>query len=101
MPLSVCLEFAGGAELLFDKVKTHNVILPDRQDSRSWNIELLLSWITTNLLKERPELFVLGSSVRPGILVLVNNTDWEILGQLNYELQDGDCIVFISTLHGG
>ena len=101
MPLNLCIEFAGGAELLFDKVKTHNITLPDRQDLRPWNIELLISWITVNLLKERPELFVLGSSVRPGILVLVNNMDWEILGQLNYELQDGDCVVFISTLHGG
>ena len=38
---------------------------------------------------------------RPGILVLVNDTDWEILGGTGYELQPNDNIVFISTLHGG
>lgn len=101
MPLSVSVEFSGGAELLFDNIKTHNVILEDRPDSQPWTLELLISWVTANLLRERPELFVLGKSVRPGILVLVNNTDWEILGQLSYELQDRDAIVFISTLHGG
>ena len=52
-------------------------------------------------VKERVELFVMGDSVRPGILVLVNNTDWELTGQLDYCLQQNDHITFISTLHGG
>eukprot|EP01027_Heterolobosea_sp_BB2_P002647 GEZU01004000.1.p1 GENE.GEZU01004000.1~~GEZU01004000.1.p1 ORF type:complete len:185 (+),score=24.37 GEZU01004000.1:74-556(+) len=38
---------------------------------------------------------------RPGILVLVNDTDWELLGGIEYELQPNDNVVFISTLHGG
>ena len=38
---------------------------------------------------------------RPGILVLVNDTDWELEGEGEYAIQDGDEIVFISTLHGG
>jgi len=56
-----------------------------------------------NLLsdKRRPELFAQGDSVRPGILVLVNDSDWELEGELEYELKDKDEIVFISTLHGG
>jgi ubiquitin related modifier 1 len=54
-----------------------------------------------NLLRERLELFMQGDSVRPGILVLVNDTDWELLGELEYEIQENDCISFISTLHGG
>ena len=52
-------------------------------------------------VKERVELFVMGESVRPGILVLVNNSDWELTGQLDYCLQQNDHITFISTLHGG
>ncbi len=46
---------------------------------------------------ERPELFVLGETVHPGFLVLVNNADWELLGELEYEIQEGDNVVFIST----
>lgn len=38
---------------------------------------------------------------RPGILVLINDADWELEGELDYELQDGDEVCFISTLHGG
>ena len=38
---------------------------------------------------------------RPGVLVLVNDTDWELEGEGDYQLKDGDEIVFISTLHGG
>lgn len=38
---------------------------------------------------------------RPGILVLINDADWELEGEEKYELQQGDDIVFVSTLHGG
>ena len=38
---------------------------------------------------------------RPGILVLINDADWELEGELEYQLQDRDEVVFISTLHGG
>ena len=34
---------------------------------------------------------------RPGILVLVNDTDWELEGELDYQIQEGDSIMFISS----
>ena len=40
-------------------------------------------------------------TIRPGILILVNDSDWDLLGNLNYKLQPNDSITFISTLHGG
>lgn len=44
---------------------------------------------------------IFGFISRPGILVLINDTDWELEGEGDYVLKDGDEIVFISTLHGG
>lgn len=38
---------------------------------------------------------------RPGILVLINDADWELEGEDEYELKDKDSILFVSTLHGG
>lgn len=38
---------------------------------------------------------------RPGILVLINDADWELEGEEEYLIQDGDTILFVSTLHGG
>ncbi len=38
---------------------------------------------------------------RPGILVLVDDVDWELLDQDKYILNENDSIAFISTLHGG
>ncbi|KXJ19710.1 Ubiquitin-related modifier 1 [Exaiptasia diaphana] len=98
--LKVTIQFSGGAELLFDKVKKHDVTL-ECKDNKTWTTKQLLVWIRDNLLKERPELFMQGESVRPGILVLVNDADWELLGELDYQIQQNDTIVFISTLHGG
>jgi ubiquitin related modifier 1 len=54
-----------------------------------------------NMVKERPEMFVQSGTVRPGILVLVNDADWELCGGADYEIEPDDQIVFISTLHGG
>ncbi|PVD22348.1 hypothetical protein C0Q70_18158 [Pomacea canaliculata] len=76
MAIPITLEFSGGAELLFNNVKKHDVEL---QDTQKWTISNLLIWIKENLLKERPELFIQGATVRPGILVLVNDTDWELM----------------------
>lgn len=37
---------------------------------------------------------------RPGILFLINDADYVILGK-DYVISDGDEIAFISTIHGG
>ena len=51
--------------------------------------------------QERAELFMQGKTIRPGILVLINDADWELVGELEYVVEKGDNIMFISTLHGG
>lgn len=44
---------------------------------------------------------VLTWNSRPGILVLINEADWELEGEDHYELKEGDNVLFVSTLHGG
>lgn len=44
---------------------------------------------------------LLTTGRRPGVLVLINDSDWELEGEEKYELQPRDNIVFVSTLHGG
>lgn len=46
-------------------------------------------------------MFVQGGMVRPGILVLVNDADWELCGGAEASVEEGDEVSFISTLHGG
>jgi ubiquitin related modifier 1 len=98
--MRITIEFSGGAELLVGGIRTRPVDLPNESD-KIWTIKDLLPWIRDNLLKERPELFILDGNVRPGILVLVNDSDWELLDGPNYQINENDTIVFISTLHGG
>ncbi|ONK56722.1 uncharacterized protein A4U43_C10F12080 [Asparagus officinalis] len=101
--MHLTLEFGGGLELLCDSVKIHNVDIqiPKSQQEKKFTMQDLLSWVKTNLIKERPEMFMKGDSVRPGVLVLVNDCDWELYGNLDATLEDKDVVVFISTLHGG
>lgn len=61
----------------------------------------LIDYLKRNHLKEKEEMFVSGDSVRPGIIVLINDTDWELLDTINYKIENNDNVAFISTLHGG
>nr|GMD38100.1 ubiquitin-related modifier 1 homolog 2 [Ipomoea batatas] len=99
--MQLTVEFGGGLELLCNSVKTHNVSVEPQDGEQKLTMKYLLSWVRTNLIKERPEMFMKGDTVRPGVLVLVNDTDWELSGQLDTVLEEKDVIVFISTLHGG
>ncbi|EGO01299.1 hypothetical protein SERLA73DRAFT_179454 [Serpula lacrymans var. lacrymans S7.3] len=127
--LSLKIEFGGGLELLFSNIRSHKITLPhlvpidNSMDGTSHvpssstppsatdgdkpiktkpaDVTYLMHYLRDNLLKERAELFMENGTVRPGILVLINDTDWELEGEGEYELKDGDEIVFISTLHGG
>lgn len=62
--LKLQLQFGGGAELLFDKIKKREVELPALKkyfpncQHNKWTIRNLLVWIKDNLLRERPELFL-------------------------------------------
>ncbi|CAO1615688.1 unnamed protein product [Parajaminaea phylloscopi] len=83
---------------------SHGVNVGGSDDQgRPSDMRFLVQWILHNLVAEREELFVDADreSIRPGILVLINDADWELEGELDYALQDGDEICFISTLHGG
>ena len=55
-PLNIKLEFSGGAELLLDGVKNHDLTLPE--SDTPWTIKTLLVHIRDNFIKERPELFM-------------------------------------------
>ncbi|XP_048433396.1 ubiquitin-related modifier 1 homolog 2-like [Pyrus x bretschneideri] len=92
-------EFPGGLELLCNSVKIHNVNVEMQNGAEKLTMKDLLSWIRTHLIKERPEMFMKGDTVRPGVLALVNDCDWELSGQLDTTLEEKDVVVFISTLH--
>lgn len=82
-------------------MKIHNVDVSPNNEVDKLTMKDLLVWVRANLIKERPEMFMKDDSVRPGVLVLVNDCDWELSGQLDTPLEEKDVVVFISTLHGG
>ena len=100
---------------VYAQVKHHDISLDSISNNidvnkSKWTLGRLLGWIKENLLTlDRVELFLKDKNesdnskldVRPGILVLVNDSDWELVGQTEYLLENNDNITFISTLHGG
>lgn len=101
----VTVKFNGGCEILFDDATSIHL---DHVVQESSTVRQLVALLTEKYVKSRPELFAdvassssEGMNPRPGILVLVNSCDVEVYGGMDYRLQNGDLVEFISTLHGG
>ncbi|KAH6641587.1 ubiquitin-related modifier 1 [Chaetomium tenue] len=101
--IPITVDFSGGLEMLFDNQRRHSVSLPAvGTGGQPANIAFLIQHLCKNFMKDpRAELFVLDNHIRPGILVLINDADWELEGEEAYEIQPHDNILFVSTLHGG
>lgn len=103
--MEINVEFSGGLELMFDKQKNIQLTFePKKADDgtdHTYKLQDVIESLRVNHLKEKEEMFYLQGTVRPGIIVLVNDTDWELLDAEDYELKSKDTISFISTLHGG
>ncbi|KAL2037006.1 hypothetical protein N7G274_010291 [Stereocaulon virgatum] len=97
------VEFTGGLELLFSNQRKHKISLPGSDEKgQPATAAFLVRYLCENLMKDtRKEMFVMDGTVRPGILVLINDADWELEGGDLYELKENDNFFFISTLHGG
>ncbi|KAI0122860.1 ubiquitin-related modifier 1 [Xylariales sp. AK1849] len=101
--LSIVVEFSGGLEMLFSDRRHHSLSIPIvDKDGKAATVAFLIDYLCRHVMKDsRKELFVLEDHLRPGILVLINDADWELEGEEAYEIQGGDNILFVSTLHGG
>ncbi|KAF2743389.1 ubiquitin-like protein [Sporormia fimetaria CBS 119925] len=101
--IPITVEFSGGLEMLFANERKLSLSLPTKdKEGNHVNVAYLIDYLCEKEMKDpRRDLFVLDGSVRPGILVLINEADWELEGEDKYELQKGDNILFVSTLHGG
>ncbi|CAN6647858.1 ubiquitin-related modifier 1 [Trichomonascus vanleenenianus] len=94
--MKIKVEFSGGLEQLFGGEKTKQLEVEDGVD-----IKWLLGNLKDQMTDSRHDLFLQDDHVRPGILVLVNDADWELVGEEEYIIQNNDTILFASTLHGG
>lgn len=101
--LSLKIEFSGGVESLFDMQRELDMKVPN--NSGPLVVSDLIRYINDTMIPDKSRSHLLvdkdGEGVRPGILVLVNEVDWELLQGPKTVLEDGDVVSFISTLHGG
>jgi ubiquitin related modifier 1 len=97
----IVVSLSGGCELLFGKQARHELLSVVPAGATLADLVRLLK--APQYLKERPEQFLdaSGDALRPGILVLVNDVDAEVVNGMEYVLEEGDSVEFVSTLHGG
>ncbi|KAG7008065.1 ubiquitin-related modifier 1 [Physcia stellaris] len=100
--IPIVVDFFGGLESLFSNQKQLKLALPAKDEAgRPANMDFLIRQLHQKYLRGRKDFFIVDDAVRPGILVLINDADWELEGEGKYELQKDDNVLFVSTLHGG
>jgi ubiquitin related modifier 1 len=103
--LSLSIELSGGVELLFNNRKKFDITVPPPTAAAAAGsgptLHDVVAYLRDVECSQRPELFSSGDGVRPGILVLINDVDYELEGGMDYRPVSGDRLTFISTLHGG
>ena len=52
--------------------------------AKAYTMRDLIQKLRVSYMSEKEEMFVQGETVRPGIIVLINDTDWELEDQLDY-----------------
>ncbi|CAN3374371.1 hypothetical protein DIURU_000751 [Diutina rugosa] len=99
--MKVKVEFLGGLDVISSGVREHKVDLP--QEEGEATMRDLVNHLCKTVITDAKDIpvFIEDDTVRPGILVLINDTDWELEGMEDYVLEAGDVITFTSTLHGG
>lgn len=97
------VELCGGLDSLFS-----NATLITFSEINSDMRSLFLTLRDKYLQSSKPELFMMGEELRPGIMVLVDGVDAEVLVEeqgvrsINeVRLADDSTVTLISTLHGG
>ncbi|EAZ63376.1 ubiquitin-like protein [Scheffersomyces stipitis CBS 6054] len=101
MGFKVKVEFLGGLDVISNKVREHSLKVPLEEGEAT--VKDLIELITKSIIADPKDIpvFIEDDTVRPGILVLINDTDWELEGMEEYVLESGDVFTFTSTLHGG
>lgn len=97
--MDVTLEFCGGAETHAHGEKF--IQLSFNEQSEVTVGDILKKIRDENMLLDVDNLIESNESVKAGVLVLINDADWDLFDGPNYIVGRKDRITFISTLHGG
>ena len=98
MTKNIKVEFSGGLESLFDNKKNLELQVP--ADDK-FTMKSLIDVLRKEHLTENEDMFMSGDSVHHGIMVMINDSDWELKGGADYKIENNGTLAFIFTLHGG
>ncbi|KAL6936545.1 probable Ubiquitin-related modifier 1 [Hanseniaspora guilliermondii] len=100
--IDIKVEFLGGLDSIFANKRSYEVKVDNTKIVTLR--DLIFDVIVKDLLvnpEENYSIYIQDETIRPGILTLINDSDWELEDELDYILQHKDVISFTSTLHGG
>lgn len=99
--MKVKVEFLGGLDIISSNIREHKLVV-DKEEGTA-TMKDVISSICKDIITDEKDIpvFIEDDTVRPGILVLINDTDWELEDREDYVVESGDVFTFTSTLHGG
>ncbi|KAJ2255145.1 Ubiquitin- modifier 1 [Coemansia sp. RSA 455] len=101
--LHIRTKYTSGMELLIQNKETAlDHVFEINVKAEPMNMKDLIKYVgETQVLDGKQSAFSREETICPGIMVIINECDWEVMDELEYVLQDNDVVEFISTLHGG
>ena len=75
--MKVKVEMGGGLEDLFAQQKRFVIDVQEPE----FTVSNLIGHMAKNHMEEHEDMFAEGQSVRPGIMVTINDADWELEGK--------------------
>jgi len=72
--MKIIVELGGGLDICFENHKEIEIEL----ECETIKMGLLIEHLVTKCNPKKIEFFVINKSLRPGILVLINDADWEL-----------------------
>ncbi|QWU89143.1 hypothetical protein CA3LBN_003466 [Candidozyma haemuli] len=89
--IKIKVEFLGGLDVISGKVREHRLSLPLEEGEAT--MKDVIDHITKTIIEHEKDIpvFIEEGTVRPGILVLINDTDWELEDKEDYVVESGDC----------
>lgn len=99
--IKIKVEFRGGLESIMVVPTPKDITL--KRTENEVKVEKVIEHISENFILDQSlkSQFVENGQIRHGILVLINERDWELDEREKTMINDGDTILFTSTLHGG
>lgn len=94
------IEFSSGAEVSIG-ISSLDISEEEIKIHKLYKMRDVVTYLYQTYQKSQYTLFRDNFTLSPGILCCIDEVDWQLLGSEEADVKPGQCVLFLSTMHGG